>query len=194
MRYYKDKDYIMMSEGEINLPEITEEEYKEYSAELKKKKEYFISHGQVWEKKRPLTSEEISTLFIKQKINTLEVSDTEALRMKSYYPEWETLIDKTAELNFKFQYNEELYKVIQAHTFQSSWIPGEGTESLYARIDEVHDGSLGDPIPYNGNMALEEGKYYIENKIIYLCNRSTEVPVYNKLSELIDLYVQVALK
>ena len=47
-----------------------------------------------------------------------------------------------------------------------------------------------DPIPYSGNMALESGKYYIQDYTIYLCTRDTGNPVYNPLADLVGLYVE----
>ena len=41
-------------------------------------------------------------------------------------------------------------------------------------------------------MALENGKYYIQDGVTYLCNRDTGNPVYNALSELVGLYVEIA--
>lgn len=86
----------------------------------------------------------------------------------------------------------KLYKVLQAHTSQSTWVPGAaGTESLYARIDEEHDGTKYDPIPYEGNMALKNGKYYTQGGVLYRCTRDTGNPVYHSLSELVGIYVEV---
>ena len=83
-------------------------------------------------------------------------------------------------------------KVLQAHTSQETWVPGAaGTESLYARIDEEHDGTQYDPIPYEGNMVLENGKYYTQGGVLYKCIRDTGNPVHNALSELVGLYVEV---
>ena len=79
--------------------------------------------------------------------------------------------------------------VLQAHTSQADWVPGEGTESLYTHIDETHAGTLTDPIPYYGNMALEAGKYYSQGGVIYLCTRDTVNPVYSGLADLVGLYV-----
>lgn len=62
-------------------------------------------------------------------------------------------------------------------------------QCLYAVINETNAGTQEDPIPYNGNMALENGKYYIQDGVIYLCNRDTEIPVYQDLKDLVDLYV-----
>ncbi|GEM_PF-4066385 len=50
-----------------------------------------------------------------------------------------------------------------------------GTESIYVRIDEVHDGSKYDPIPYGGNMARENGKYYAQDGVTYRCTRGTRL-------------------
>ena len=147
------------------------------------------------ERTRPLTSEEVTRLLISKQINTMEVDDNTALRMVEFYPEWTDLIGKTVnKAEYKFQYEGKLYKTIPSnHTFQADWVPGVGTESLYTRIDETHDGSKYDPIPYSGNMALENGKYYTQNGVTYLCNRSTGNPVYNALSELVGLYVEIAV-
>lgn len=124
--------------------------------------------------------------------NAVERSDLDALAVKDIYPAWDSLIGQTVNVDFKLTYDGKLYKVIQAHTTQADWIPGVGTESLYAVIDEGHAGTLGDPIPYDGNMELFEGLYYIQNGVTYRCTRNSEQPVYHALSDLVGLYVEVA--
>ena len=57
---------------------------------------------------------------------------------------------------------------------------------------ETHSGEPEDPIPYNGNMTLEQGKHYILDDEIYICTRSTGNPVYHTLADLIGLYVEIA--
>lgn len=151
-----------------------------------------VSRAELAEKSRSLSESEVSRMLITQQINTLHVDDNTALRMKSFYPEWKDLVGQTVEKSgYKFQYGDDLYKTIPAnHTFQANWIPGNGTESLYTRIDETHSGTADDPIPYNGNMALESGKHYMQDYVIYLCIRDTVNPVYNPLAELVGLYVE----
>ena len=124
--------------------------------------------------------------------NAVERSDLDALAVKDIYPAWDSLIGQTVNVDFKLTHDGKLYKVIQAHTVQSDWIPGVGTESLYAVIDEGHAGTLDDPIPYDGNMELTEGLYYSQDGIVYLCTRSTGQPVYHALGDLVGLYVEVA--
>ena len=145
------------------------------------------------EKRRPLSSSEVQEMLVRQQINTLTVDDQTALRMLEFYPEWNCLIGQTVDkAEYKFQHNGKLYKTIPAnHTFQADWVPGVGTESIYVRIDETHDGTKYDPIPYEGNMALESGKHYTQSGMTYLCSRDTVNPVYNALSELVGIYVEV---
>ena len=149
------------------------------------------------ERHRPLTAEEVTALLIKQQINSITVDDQTALRMRRYYPTFAELVGQTVKLGTKFRADDsesaDLYKTIQPElTIQAHYPPGEGTESLYTRIDEIHDGTQYDPIPYSGNMALENGKYYIEDGVIYLCNRDTGIAVHNKLADLVGIYVVLA--
>ena len=122
--------------------------------------------------------------------------DADGLKAKALYPRWEALVKKgsvTAEAGYRFTYNGDLYKCVNANpTFQSDWVPGNGTAALYVRIDEAHAGALADPIPYDGNMELKAGLYYIQSGVTYLCNRNTGQPVYHSLAELVGLYVEIA--
>lgn len=145
----------------------------------------------LFEKNRPLTAEEVSTKLITAQINTLTVDDNTALRMKSFYPTFESVVGQKVKKGFKFTYADKLWSVEQPElTIQLHYPPGEGMESLYSEVCETHSGTLDDPIPYNGNMALVSGLYYHQNGVIYLCNRDTVNPVYNALSDLVGLYVE----
>lgn len=126
------------------------------------------------------------------------LTDGEALKAKTIFPKWEDLVkigsvDTDGKAGYRFSYNGDLYKCRSGNpTFAQEWIPGVGTESLYYRIDETHAGTLDDPIPYDGNMALEAGKYYSQGGVTYLCTRDTVNPVYNALADLVGLYVEVS--
>lgn len=126
-------------------------------------------------------------------IQAQTLTDAQALTVKAIYPMRESIIGRTVRKDYKFQYADKLYKTIQDNLLiQEQYIPGEGTESLYTVIDETHAGTQEDPIPYDGNMALENGKYYIQDETVYKCTRDTEIPVYNALADLIGIYVEVA--
>ena len=165
--------------------------YIELSADELAAMQAEIARAAAYERRRTLTEQEVTAMLIRQQVNTLEVDDATALRMVEFYPEWADLIGKTVKSGYKFTHNGILYKTIPAtHAFASQWVPGEGTESLYTRIDEVHDGSLYDPIPYEGNMALENGKHYSQDGVTYLCSRDTGSPVYHALRDLVGIYVE----
>ena len=123
------------------------------------------------------------------------LDDADALQIQGIYPTWEELVKKgsvPAAAGYKFVHDGKRYKCANANpTFQSDWVPGVGTESIYVRIDETHAGTLEDPIPYEGNMALVSGLYYSQSGVVYKCIRDTGNPVYNALSELVGLYVEV---
>ena len=131
--------------------------------------------------------------YIEQAAQSL--SNEGGLKAKALYPRWEKLVQLgsvTAEAGYRFTHNGNLYKCVSENpTFQSDWVPGNGTAALYVRIDEAHAGTLTDPIPYSGNMALEAGKYYIQSGKTYLCNRDTGNPVYHALADLVGVYVEV---
>ena len=178
MRNYVNGKYI----------EMTTEEITAMQDEAKK--------AEIQEKFRPLTAEEVTAMLVRQQINTIAVDDQTALRMRIYYPTFSDLVVQTVKKCTKFRATDSedahLYTVIQPElTIQEHYPPGTGTESLYTRIDEQHGGTKYEPIPYNGNMALQSGKYYTQNNILYLCNRDTVNPVYNALAELVGLYVEV---
>ena len=123
------------------------------------------------------------------------LTDAQALGCKAIYRQWETLVEAGAVVGkgYRFLHGEDLYRVEQpSYTFTAQYVPGEvGTESLFSRVDETHAGTAQDPIPYEGNMALEEGNYYSQDGTVYLCTRSTGVAVYAALAELAGLYVEV---
>lgn len=148
------------------------------------------------EKHRPLSPGEVQEMLIRQQINTLAVDDATALRMIAFYPEWESGVTYTTAngcpMGYKVARDGKLWKLRQEHTSQDNWAPGAtGTENLWEEICEAHDGTKYDPFPYTGNMALETGKYYAQDGVLYKCIRDTGNPVYHALSALVGTYVEV---
>lgn len=169
MRIYENGSYRDMTDEEIAAVQEAQAEYE------------------LNERTRHLTESEVSRMLITQQINTLTVDDNTALRMTEFYPEWAA--DTEYTIGYKVQRNGKLWRVLQAHTSQAGWEP-ENAASLWTEICESHAGTLEDPIPYSGNMALESGKYYSQDNKVYRCTRDTVNPVYNALSELVGLYVE----
>lgn len=131
---------------------------------------------------------EITDAVLTATINIVPVDDTTALRWIDFYPGWSSGNVYTA--GFKVNYNDRLWRCIQGHTSQVGWEP-INTPSLWEEICESHYGTIDDPIPYNNNMTLESGKYYTQFGVTYHCIRDTGTPVYNNLSDLVGLYVEL---
>ena len=115
--------------------------------------------------------------------------DAKALTLPEFYPFWKYPEDyKTGN---RVRDMDVLYKCRQSHTSQSDWQP-HLTPALWEEVAKPGQGDTpDDPIPYNNNMELFEGKYYSQFDVVYICTRSTGVAVYNNLADLVGLYVEV---
>lgn len=190
VRYYKDGNNYTATIGALNLPEITKEEFEAGVQEAENRIEV---QAAIYERTKPLSESEVLAMLIPQQINTLAVDDNTALRMKDFYPAFESVIGQTVKQGFKFTYADKLWKTAQPEMMiQEHYAPGVGTESLYSEVCETHAGTLEDPIPYSGNMELKAGLYYMQNWEIYLCTRDSIYPVHNTLADLVGLYVEKA--
>lgn len=156
---------------------LTDEEI----AELQEQAERDAARAKVLERTRPLTEDEVTAMLVRQQINTLAVDDQTALRMRRYYPTFSDLVWQTVKKGTKFRATDsedaDLYTVIQPElTIQEHYPPGVGTESLYTRIDEAHDGTKYDPISASRGMEYTYGLYYKdpEDTKLYLCERTGE--------------------
>lgn len=144
------------------------------------------------ERTRPLTEAEVSRMLLREQVNTLQVDDNTALRMMEFYPTFDEAVGREVSKGFKFTYGGQLWSVVQPSlVIQAHYPPGAGMESLYAKVNESHSGTEDDPIPYDGNMALQSGLYYHQDYVVYRCIRDTVNPVYHALRELVGLYVEV---
>ena len=114
-------------------------------------------------------------------INTRNFTEQEALENMEWFPVWgdeNAYMGMPVEKGFMFRHKAEgeaehtLYKVLQPHTLSAEWVPGQGTESLYAKVS-LHKGTKEDPIPYEQNMLIEEGKYYTQYDVLYIGLQTT---------------------
>lgn len=125
------------------------------------------------------------------------LTDDQALTVKGAYWQWEDLVKAgtTVDRGYRFQHGDKLWRTEQPkYTFVSHYVPGAvDTESLFSVIDETNAGTLEDPIPYDGNMEIFEGKYYVQNDVVYRCIRDSGIPLYHDLANLVGLYVEVAV-
>lgn len=130
--------------------------------------------------------EKLRQLIIKA---SASLSDTDALQAVELFDEWKP--DTDYERGDRRRYEGVLYKARQAHTSQAIYPPSI-TPALWEEVAEPGQGDTPDnPIPYNNNMELFEGKYYSQYDVVYICTRSTSTAVYNDLADLVHIYVEV---
>lgn len=130
---------------------------------------------------------------IEQASQSLE--DGVALTAVELFPQWKELVkeERKVQKGFRFQHEGKLYRTEQPeYTFVEHYVPGTvGTESLFSKVDETHKGTIDDPIPYDGNMEIFKGLYYVQNGVLYLCTRDSGQPLYHDLNNLVGIYVDV---
>lgn len=95
----------------------------------------------------------------------LTVDDETALTGKELYPVWAENI--SVSVNDRYQYNDKLYKCVQAHTTQADWTPDK-TPALWVEVslDEfpewkqpagAHDAyAKGDKVKHNGKKWVSD--------------------------------------
>ena len=132
-----------------------------------------------------------------QEINNYNLSPAEALQVQSWYPvlfETEGYEEgKPIFTGTRVQYYGKLWECRQDHNIASHFSPSLATASLWKEVTEegADVGTIDNPIPYEGNMALDEGKYYSQDGVVYVCTIATGVTVYNALKDLVGIYVSV---
>ena len=119
-----------------------------------------------------------------------ELDDTEAAKIPLCYDAWET--DKAYKVGDRVELDGKLWKCRQAHTSQENWKPSINTASLWEVINVENAGTLEDPIPYDQTMTVYNGKYYLEEGIIYKCIRDSGQPLYATCASLVGNYFEVA--
>ena len=137
---------------------------------------------------------DIYRAIVKMAIKTARqiTDDQEALAVKCLYKNWSKQLGRELTVGEYVQHGDRLYRVLTTHVAQENWEPGVGTESMFVVIDKVHAGTIDDSIPWNANMECEEGKYYSEDGVIYLCVRASGIALQCKIVDVLDNYFQLA--
>lgn len=120
----------------------------------------------------------------------VELPDEKAAMIPLCYDAWET--DKAYKVGDRVECDGKLWKCRQAHTSQENWKPSIETASLWEVINVENAGTLDDPIPYDQTMTVYNGKYYLEEGIIYKCVRDSGQPLYATCASLVGNYFEVA--
>ena len=165
------------------LEGMTDAEYEDYTE----------PEVETYVKEVPDASDIVSQLKELAQAQVAELTDEEAKKVPALFPLWET--EKAYAVGDRVWYQASLYKCVQAHTSQSTWNPKDAT-SLWANVSEESqdaDGSREHPFAWESGMTCYNGKYYIEDNILYICTRDSGGPVYNRIADLpAGLYFQIA--
>jgi hypothetical protein len=118
-----------------------------------------------------------------------ELPDTDAAKLSLCYDPWKT--DTAYKVGDRVLCDGKLWKCHQAHTSQENWKPSINTASLWEVINVENAGTLDDPIPYDQTMTVYNGKYYLEEGIIYKCIRDSGQPLHATCASLVGNYFEV---
>jgi hypothetical protein len=193
-RYTLGYDYyeagVALSKPHLSVPDDFEEIDKPEDYEVKP----IINHVKRLKRAKELIKQNT------REMNDLALNAVDALEVVDWFPTWG--VDEgfregdTIKKNTKFQHEGKLYACLQDHTIMPHYYPSINTASLYVEVTPEYTdageemGTIENPIEYNGNMVLENGKYYSQDGVTYLCNRDTINPVYHALKDLVGLYVE----
>ena len=93
-------------------------------------------------------------------------------------------------------FNGRLYKVKTGMGHQSygdeNYAPSRAPSLWEGVAEPGEDGTREHPIAYSPDMAVNEGLYYTEDGVLYLCIRDSVVPLYTALANVVGNYVEVA--
>ncbi len=116
------------------------------------------------------------------------IPEIEAYDVIWMYPQWTE--DGQYTTGKVWEHRGKLWRCRQDHTGQASYEPSTDTAALWELIPPpCEEGTRDNPYVYAPGMALVEGKYYAEAGVLYICTRSTGIPVYQALDELVGLYI-----
>lgn len=141
-------------------------------------------------KYEPYTEEVVNKIKQLLQAQVAQQTDEEALDNIELFPTWQSKLGVQVNQGERLYFDDKLYKVLQTHTPQEDWRP-DTTASLYVQVIAESDaGTIDNPIPFELNMELVEGKYYTEDGVKYLCTRELAQSVWH-LAELVGNYVDV---
>ena len=181
---------IPLAEKKLETPD----DYEEIDAPEGYEAPIIVNQSKRMERMTQLLEEE------KKEFKNRGLSAIDMIKHQSFAPKWG--VDDgfkegdTVKKGDKFTYEGKLWAVLQDHTILPHYYPSINTASLYVEVTPEYDeqgnenGTLENPIEYGGNMVLEEGKYYVQDGVVYYCDRDSINAVYHNLSELVGLYVE----
>ena len=179
---------IPLAEKKLETPD----DYEEIDAPEGYEAPVLIDQSKRMERMTQLLEEE------KREFKNRGLSAVDMIKHQQFAPKWgEDIKEGDAVVKGdKFTYEGKLYAVLQDHTILPHYYPSVNTAALYVEVTPDYTeegeelGTLENPIPYESNMVLENGMYYTQGGVTYLCTRDSINPIYHPLSALVGQYVE----
>lgn len=125
-------------------------------------------------------------------IQNVELSDEQSLIVVEFYDEWKLGVEYDKGKKIRGEGEDPLlYRCRQKHISDEVNKPGIHTSAIWEVINESHNGTIDDPIPAVVNMQYYIDMYYIEDDVLYLCTRDSEIPLAYLPSQLVGHYFEV---
>lgn len=150
---------------EYNPPEPTAEELADRQAQQEAyEAQNTLNTIQTRATRMMLAGGNVSEVQSEYQTALMSISDEAALKMPDYFPTWDGNGHSYAAGD-RVTYNDTLYKVLQAHTSQSTWTP-TAAPSLFTKVltsttgeplpweqpDSTNPYMIGDRVTYNGKV------------------------------------------
>lgn len=125
-------------------------------------------------------------------VRNVELSDEQALKVSEFYPVWQLEIEYIEGKIVRGKGDDPLlYRCRQNHISDEVNQPGIHTSAIWEVINVDQSGMIDDPIPAVANMQYYKDQYYLEDDVLYLCTRDSEIPLAYLPSQLIGHYFEV---
>lgn len=141
----------------------------------------------------PTVDEQVRELILEQYNKRTDITDEDALKRPLLVYAWDTYIGRSLTAGQIVSYDGTLYRVRQdISAVLADQYPSLDTAALYEAIEVEASGTVDDPIAYVPPMKIYNGKYYMQNGVLYLCTRDSGTALTHDLSALVGLYVTTA--
>lgn len=121
-----------------------------------------------------------------------DIEDAEALERAIVIRSWDSYVGKPLKAGQCVVWGDNVFRVRQdiAEVLEI-YPPDIDTASLYEVIVLTASGEINNPIAYTPPMEIFEGKYYIQNDVVYRCTRDSGTALSHDLESLVGLYVEI---
>lgn len=132
--------------------------------------------------------EKLAAMRQQAEISAAGNTDEQAYAVKALYDYWPDIPEGTKLPAGKIVLHSDgvLYRVKegQGHEKQATWAP-DVSSSMFTPIPKASEtGTQDNPITWVEGMESEEGKYYTDDGVLYLCIESSGIGLYGKPKDL----------